>query len=192
MKRVVITGIGILSPLGCGVRESWTNLIEGRCGITKLQGEAFTKLPCQVAGLLFNKDKRFDLQEHFSKSDLRTMAPASAYALIAAKEALDDANWHPDDENSKERTGVAVGMGMVDLQDICETNDALKKSYNRVSFKLIITKYIGLFSLFSYRLVRILFHVFYLIWQLDILVSSMSLEVLIILYRRLVLQVLTL
>ncbi|GLV41943.1 uncharacterized protein CBL_00405 [Carabus blaptoides fortunei] len=87
MKRVVITGIGILSPLGCGVCESWTNLIEGRCGITKLQ----------------------------------------------AKEALDDAKWYPDDENDKERTGVAVGMGMVDLQDICATNDALKKSYNRIS-----------------------------------------------------------
>uniref|UniRef100_A0A182R0E4 beta-ketoacyl-[acyl-carrier-protein] synthase I n=1 Tax=Anopheles farauti TaxID=69004 RepID=A0A182R0E4_9DIPT len=63
------------------------------------------------------------------------MARATAFALIAAKEALTAAAWTPplEDEQSCQRTGVAIGMGMVDLMDICETNDALKKGYNRVS-----------------------------------------------------------
>lgn len=136
MKRVVVTGLGILSPLGNNAKQSWTNLIEGRCGITKLQGDEYTKLPCQIAGSLIFNDKPIDLNNYFSKSDLRTMAPASAYALIAAEEALKDAKWFPESEEEKQRTGVAVGMGMVDLKDICDTNDAMKKSYNRVSRKL--------------------------------------------------------
>lgn len=61
------------------------------------------------------------------------MCPATAYALIAAEEALSDANWKPTDETDKRDTGVAVGTGMVDLVDICSMQEALNKSYNKVS-----------------------------------------------------------
>ncbi|KAL9698652.1 hypothetical protein quinque_002093 [Culex quinquefasciatus] len=63
------------------------------------------------------------------------MARATALALIAAKEALDGAKWTPEDVDSCQRTGVAIGMGMIDLMDVCETNEALKKGYNRYGFR---------------------------------------------------------
>lgn len=61
------------------------------------------------------------------------MCPATAYALIATEEALNDANWKPKDEIDKQDTGVAVGIGMIDLVDVCTTYEALKKGYNKVS-----------------------------------------------------------
>ncbi|XP_074094274.1 3-oxoacyl-[acyl-carrier-protein] synthase, mitochondrial isoform X2 [Cotesia typhae] len=61
------------------------------------------------------------------------MCPATAYALIAAEEALEDAKWKPDEETHKRDTGVAVGIGMVDLVDVCSIYEAMKKSYSKVS-----------------------------------------------------------
>ncbi|KAL6435219.1 hypothetical protein ACFW04_005355 [Cataglyphis niger] len=61
------------------------------------------------------------------------MCSATAYALIASEEALLDAKWTPNDENDKRDTGVSVGMGMIDLVDVCTTHEALKKGYSKVS-----------------------------------------------------------
>lgn len=99
----------------------------------KLTDVSYEKLPCRVAAQI-NRDE-LDVEKHFSKSELKTMARATAFALIAAKQALEDARWTPpaEDINACQQTGVAIGMGMVDLNDVCETNEALKKGYNRVS-----------------------------------------------------------
>ncbi|KAJ9595144.1 hypothetical protein L9F63_013552, partial [Diploptera punctata] len=134
-SRVVVTGLGVVSPVGCNLQRSWNTVLEGGCGIVKLQHEHYRNLPCQVAGLVRNDSNsdRLDLSNHFSKSELRGMAPAVAYALLAANEALKDAEWFPEDDESKQNTGVAVGMGMIDLVDVCETAESLKKGYNRVS-----------------------------------------------------------
>lgn len=61
------------------------------------------------------------------------MCPATAYALIAAEEAVNDAQWTPSDEADKQDTGVAVGIGMVDLEDVCTTYEALKRGYTKIS-----------------------------------------------------------
>ncbi|XP_014214295.1 3-oxoacyl-[acyl-carrier-protein] synthase, mitochondrial isoform X2 [Copidosoma floridanum] len=74
-----------------------------------------------------------NLKTKFTTSELRTMCPATAYALIAAEEALNDANWKPERENDKQNTGVAVGMGMIDLVDVCQMYEQLKKGYTKVS-----------------------------------------------------------
>lgn len=134
-RRVVVTGLGVISPVGCNVQKAWSTILQGGCGIVKLQDEHYNNLPCQVAGLIQDgKDcGKFDLTSYFSKSELRAMAPATAYSIIAAQEALEDAKWFPEEEESKQMTGVAVGMGMIDLVDVCETAEALKKGYNRVS-----------------------------------------------------------
>lgn len=129
-RRVVVTGVGALCPIGVNASESWKNLLAGKSGVSKLEGEGYENLPCRVAAQV---NSSIDLSQIFSKSELRTMAPATAYALIAAKEALHQARWQPSSDQDKERTGVAVGMGMIDLVDVCETAEALKKSYNRVS-----------------------------------------------------------
>ncbi|XP_055540724.1 3-oxoacyl-[acyl-carrier-protein] synthase, mitochondrial isoform X2 [Wyeomyia smithii] len=132
-RRVVITGLGIVSPVGCSVEKAWTTILSGKSVVSKLTDEAYEKLPCRVAAQIH--DDMIDINAHFTKSEIKTMARATAFTLIAVKEALEMAKWIPPllDASSLEHTGVAIGMGMVDLMDICDTNEALKKGYNRVS-----------------------------------------------------------
>lgn len=133
MRRVVVTGMGALCPLGATVQEAWGNVVAGRCGLSKLEGPEYAQLPCRVAGFVQANGVKFELQEHFSKSQLRSMAPATGYALLAAAEALGDAGLLQMSQQERERTGVAVGMGMIDLQDVCATYQALQKGYHHVS-----------------------------------------------------------
>lgn len=131
-RRVVVTGLGVVSPLGCGTKLAWNNLLKGHCGIVSLQGEEYSKLPCKVAGLIPTQEGD-EVTKALSKSNLRYMAPATCLALLATSEALKDAKWIPVSDEDKESTGVALGMGMIDLKDVCDTNDALKLGYNKVS-----------------------------------------------------------
>ncbi|XP_076251367.1 3-oxoacyl-[acyl-carrier-protein] synthase, mitochondrial [Rhynchophorus ferrugineus] len=132
-RRVVVTGLGVLCPLGTSLKESWKAVISGYSGITKLDGQEYETLPCKVAGIIKENGCKFQLSNHFSKSELKSMAPATGFALLAAKEALEDADLLKCNEEDKLRTGVAVGMGMVDLQDICSTYEGLKKGYHHIS-----------------------------------------------------------
>lgn len=133
-RRVVVTGIGVVSPIGLNAKSAWKNLIDGHCGIKKL-GENFSKLPCKVAATipLGTGDNELNIEKYISKSILKTLSPSTIFALIACDEALTDSNWKPEDEPSKERTGVALGIGMVDLKDVCDTYTAFQQSYNKVS-----------------------------------------------------------
>lgn len=80
-----------------------------------------------------NGPNELNINTRFTKSELRTMCPATAYALIAAENALNDAIWKPKNDADKQSTGVAVGVGMVDLVDVCRTYEALTKGYHKVS-----------------------------------------------------------
>ncbi|XP_031840829.1 3-oxoacyl-[acyl-carrier-protein] synthase, mitochondrial [Nomia melanderi] len=134
-RRVVVTGMGIICPLGVGTQQSWNNLINCKSGVTKLTEPDYDKLPCRI-GALIPKGKganELDIESYFSNSELRTMCCATAYALIATEMALNDAKWKPTDEIDKQDTGVAVGVGMIDLVDVCASYEALKKGYNKVS-----------------------------------------------------------
>ncbi|KAF7989950.1 hypothetical protein HCN44_008624 [Aphidius gifuensis] len=135
MSRVVVTGLGMVSPLGIGLKNSWQNLLNGKCGIKKLDDPEYDKLPCRIAAQIPKGlgSNQLDLNSKFSKSDLRTMCLATAYALIAADEALIDANWKPEIEADKRNTGVAVGIGMIDLVDVCNMYEELQKGYSKVS-----------------------------------------------------------
>lgn len=132
-KRVVVTGIGVISPLGLNIKESWSNLISSKSGITKLDDKNYDKLPCKVAAQIHENGKNFDLNQHFSKSELKSLAPASALGLLATKQCLEDANWLPNDDFDRRTTGVAVGMGMVDLDDIYQSYEQLKVGYKKLS-----------------------------------------------------------
>lgn len=132
-RRVVVTGIGVLSPVGNNLAQAWKNIVCGNSGITKLENSNYEGLPCRVAGLLKEKNQRIDLANYFKKSELKSMGPATCYALIATQEAVTDAGLLQVEQEAKKRIGVAVGMGMVDLEDICNTNELFKKGYNQVS-----------------------------------------------------------
>lgn len=136
-RRVVITGQGLVSPVGCTVSTAWPNILAGRSGVVALTDDAFAKLPCRIGARVPTDQLRLD--EHFSQTELKTMAPATAFAMVAAKQALTAAGWPTAEAAANEeamllRTGVAVGMGMVDLVDICDTNRLLlERGYNRIS-----------------------------------------------------------
>ncbi|KAL1140637.1 hypothetical protein AAG570_000567 [Ranatra chinensis] len=132
-RRVVVTGLGIVSPLGNSVKTAWGKLVRGESGLKKLEGKEYEQIPCRVAAPLSAAGEELNILNYINKSEERTMSPATMYGLIAGTEALKDARWTPTDSASKQRTAVCVGMGMVDLVNICEAGEALKKSYKRVS-----------------------------------------------------------
>lgn len=135
-KRVVITGIGLVSPLGVGRVKSWTNLISGQTGASRVKNEqAYNNIPCKLAAHIPEIDQHLEAQ--FSKSQLRTLSRSILYTLLAAREAFEDADCRVADEKSTirpERFGVAIGSGMVDFEEVIAANDTFKnEGYTRVS-----------------------------------------------------------
>lgn len=132
-RRVVVTGLGVASSVGITLESAWKFVLAGKSAVRNLPAtEEFSKLPCKVAAPLNATDLEI-IRADFGKSELKTMSPATVYAMYAAKQAFASAGWIPESLEQQKRTGVAVGMGMIDLNDICETNENLKRSYNRVS-----------------------------------------------------------
>jgi len=117
-QRVVVTGLGIVCPLGVGSKTAWKNLLEGKSAGARIEDERFAKIPSKVACFLPQGEGGFNADAHFTKSEQERMSASMLYGLVAAREALEDANWTPDTQREKERTGVSVGMGMVDLDYI--------------------------------------------------------------------------
>lgn len=129
MKRVVVTGLGLVTPLGCGASHVWNALLAGQCGIKKLEGTEYSKIPSRVAATVtgFNPD------DYVTSSERRTMSMASVFAVAAASEAVKDAGI-TDTDPVRKSTGVAIGMGMADLECIIESADALRhKGPSRIS-----------------------------------------------------------
>ena len=131
-SRVVVTGMGIVCPLGVGVENVWNHLIASKCGITKVKGKSYQEIPCQVAGYV--PQEQLDLKSKFTKTDLKNLSMSTIYALIAAEEALTQANWKPKNESDQQQTGVAIGTGMVDLVEVVESGCLINdNSYKSLS-----------------------------------------------------------
>ncbi|KAH8704664.1 3-oxoacyl-synthase-like protein [Phaeosphaeriaceae sp. PMI808] len=140
MRRVVVTGLGLVTPLGIGVRRTWTRLIEGHCGIVSIKerSPAFATLPSQVAALVpegKREDGKWNAQEYgLNPADERRMARFAQYAMVASEEALEDSGWIPKNEDDLEATGVYMGSGIGNLDDIYDTTVAFEKGgYRKVS-----------------------------------------------------------
>ena len=121
MRRVVVTGMGLVTPLGCGVERSWERLAKGKSGITAIQGFDVSDLPSKIAGQVpfgSSEDGLFNPDEWVPAKDRRRMDRFIVYALAAAGQAIEDAGWQPDDEQALERTGVMIGSGIGGLEEI--------------------------------------------------------------------------
>lgn len=131
-RRVVITGLGIVCPLGVGVPKVWKRLTNGESGIIKLEDDGYKQLPCRIAARIPKED--LDLEERFTKSELKNLSVATTYSLVAAQEALEDSGLLKED-SILENAGVTVGQGMVDLQDISDVAQAFDsgRGYRKVN-----------------------------------------------------------
>ena len=123
MRRVVVTGLGTVTPLGVGVDHVWKRLIANESGITAIEHFDVSDLPTKIGGVVplgSKEDGAFNPEEWVEKKELKKMDTFIAYAMAAAQEAVDDANWHPEDQEELDRTGVMIGSGIGGLPGISE------------------------------------------------------------------------
>ncbi|KAF2196875.1 3-oxoacyl-synthase-like protein, partial [Delitschia confertaspora ATCC 74209] len=122
-----------------GVRRTWTRLLDGHCGIVSIKdkGPQFTGLPSRIAGLVEEgkrEDGGWNAKEWLEPGDERKMAKFAQYAMVAAQEALRDAEWAPEKEQDLQATGVYIGSGIGSLDDVYDTTVAFEKGgYKKVS-----------------------------------------------------------
>lgn len=139
MRRVVVTGLGAVTPLAAGIKHTWKRLLESSCGIvsTASKGPPFEALPSRVAGLVphgSKSDGRWQAKDWLSASEERQMALFAQYAIAAAQDALNDAGWHPSSLEDLEATGVAIGSGIGNLDEAFNTSVAFHEGgYRKVS-----------------------------------------------------------
>lgn len=112
-RRVVITGLGMLSPLANSVEETWSALLEGKSGIAPIEDYDISQHATQFAGLI----KNFDVEEYFSKKEARKMDRFIQYGLAAAIQAITDSGIEVNDSNAH-RIGVAMGSGIGGIENI--------------------------------------------------------------------------
>jgi len=137
MRRVVVTGLGMVSPLADGVEATWKRLLNGQSGagpITKFDAkEVATKYACEVP-LGDGSNGTFNADFYLARKEQRKVDDFIIFGLAAAQQAVSDSGWLPDSEEDRERTGVMIGSGIGGLQSIGETALLIKeKGPRRVS-----------------------------------------------------------
>jgi 3-oxoacyl-[acyl-carrier-protein] synthase II len=130
MRRVVVTGLGMVSPLGCGVEPTWKRILASESGASRIEtfdvSDLTSKIACQVprgdgSGGTFNPDQWME------PKDQRKVDDFIIFAMCAARQALDDANWHPANEEDRCATGTIIGSGIGGLSGIADTAVLLKE-----------------------------------------------------------------
>src|SRR5688572_30023763 len=157
MRRVVVTGIGLLTPLGQGTELTWKRILEGKSGAGNITAFDVSDYACKVACEVPRVDGRggggpdiegsFDPDKTMAPKDQRRVDDFILYAMAAADEAVKDADWTPVDEAERERTGVIIGSGIGGLATIEKTSvELFEKGPRRVSPFFIPSALINLAS----------------------------------------------
>jgi 3-oxoacyl-[acyl-carrier-protein] synthase II len=123
MRRVVVTGMGLVTPLGIGLEQVWRRLLAGESGIGAIQSFDVSDLPSRVAAQVPRGDRSsglFNADDWVPPKDQRRMDQFIVFAMAAAAQAVEDSGWQPDDEEECERTGVMIGSGIGGLPGITE------------------------------------------------------------------------
>jgi 3-oxoacyl-[acyl-carrier-protein] synthase II len=124
MRRVVVTGLGMLTPLACGVEETWQRLLARNSGINRVDKFEVSDLPCKIAGQIprgDGTDGTFNPDQWMEPKERRKVDDFILFAMSAAKQALDDAGWHPESYEDQTMTGVLIGSGIGGIEGIAET-----------------------------------------------------------------------
>jgi 3-oxoacyl-[acyl-carrier-protein] synthase II len=130
MRRVVVTGLGMVTPLACGVEETWTRLLDGQSGagpITRFDASnVVTKYACEIP-FGDGSDGTFNPDDWMDAKDRRKVDDFILYGMAAAEQAVKDSGWEPATEDARERTGVMIGSGIGGLTTIAETAVLIKE-----------------------------------------------------------------
>ncbi|MCA0202818.1 beta-ketoacyl-ACP synthase II [Pararhodobacter sp.] len=137
MRRVVVTGLGMLTPLACGVEETWKRLLDGQSGagpITRFDASHLaTTYACEIP-FGDGSDGSFNPDDWMAPKDRRKVDDFILYGLVAATQAVEDSGWMPESDEDRERTGVMIGSGIGGLTTIADTAILIKeKGPKRVS-----------------------------------------------------------
>jgi 3-oxoacyl-[acyl-carrier-protein] synthase II len=137
MRRVVITGLGIVSPVGCGVDHAWSNLIAGKSGARRIEEFDVADLSCQIANFVprgATAEGKFNPDDWMEPKEQRKVDDFIIYAVAAADQAIADSGFMADTPEKQETTGVLIGSGIGGLPGIAETSLLLnEKGPRRVS-----------------------------------------------------------
>lgn len=154
MRRIVVTGMGLLTSVGRNVDENWKNIINGVSGVSKIECFDTSNIPVKIAGEIKEpqhgrSEANFsvNLEDYIDPKEIKKMDKFMAYSMIAADEALTQANWKPENQEDRARTGVIIGSGIGGLYTI-ESNakKMLEKSPKFVSPFFVPSSIINLAS----------------------------------------------
>ena len=134
-RRVVVTGLGLVTPLGCGVDTVWSRLIQGQSGLARIEHFETSDLACQIAGIVPRVDGRngggegvegaFDPDAVLPARERKRIDEFILYAIAAADEALTHSGWEASNDAARERAGVLIGSGIGGLQTIYDASITL-------------------------------------------------------------------
>ena len=130
MRRVVVTGIGLVSPFGMGAEHSWKELLSGRSAARRVDQFDVEDLPCKIAHVIPRGDGSggtFNPEAVLEPKELRKIGDFILYGIAAADEALADAGWKPETEADRNATGVMIGSGIGGIEGISENALILKE-----------------------------------------------------------------
>src|SRR6187399_1195650 len=150
MRRVVVTGMGMVTPLACGVEATWARLIAGDSGARKIDTFDVSDITCKIAGMIPYGDGShgtYNPDQWMEPKEQRKVDKFIVYAMCAAKQALDDAGWHPKSHEDQCQTGVMIGAGIGGVEGIADTAITLhERGPRRVSPFFIPGRIINLAS----------------------------------------------
>ncbi|MFD2249073.1 3-oxoacyl-[acyl-carrier-protein] synthase II [Pseudochelatococcus lubricantis] len=150
MRRVVVTGLGVVSPLGCGVDVTWQRILAGLSGARPVEAFETADLPCRIACTIplgDGADGTFNPDDWMEPKEQRKVDPFIVYAMAAARQALDDADWRPTSYEDQIASGVLIGSGIGGVGGIYDASITLhERGPRRVSPFFIPGRLINLAS----------------------------------------------
>src|SRR3981189_3935205 len=130
MRRVVVTGLGMVTPLACGVEATCGRLLDGHSGIRRVEQFEVSDLPARIAGQIPRGDGTggtYNPDQWMEPKEQRKVDEFIVYAMCAATQALDDSGWKPASREDQIATGVMIGSGIGGVEGIAETSLVLKE-----------------------------------------------------------------
>ena len=130
MRRVVVTGLGMVTPLGCGVDATWKRLVAGESGARRIERFEVSDLPAQIAcqiPLGDGSNGTYNPDQWMEPKEQRKVDDFIVYAMCAARQAIEDSGWKPASHDEQVTTGVMIGSGIGGIEGIAETAITLKE-----------------------------------------------------------------